>query len=192
MIDFMLTALRLPFSFDAVALKDDLGRVGADEWIPHFNPQYYEGVWSGVSLRSVRGSASQLYADPSQAEAYADTPVLKRCGYFRQVLRVFECPLETVRLLRLEPGSRIREHRDFDLGIKFGVVRVHVPVETNPCIEFWLEGERVLMNEGESWFLDLSLPHRVDNRGTTARVHLVIDCVVNAWVKALLGQSQKA
>jgi hypothetical protein len=183
----MATALRLPFSFDCAALKSDLGRVGADEWIPHFNPQYYEGVWSGVSLRSVGGGAAQLYADPTRADAYADTPLMERCGYFRQALTVFECPLETVRLLRLEPGSRIREHSDIGLGLKFGVVRVHVPVKTNPGIEFFLGGERVSMNEGESWYLDLSLPHSVDNQGTTARIHLVIDCIVNEWVKSLLG-----
>jgi hypothetical protein len=59
-------------------------------------------------------------------------------------------PLETVRLLKLAPGSRIREHSDFDLGERFGVVRVHVPILSNPEIEFSLGGESVLMLEGES------------------------------------------
>jgi aspartyl/asparaginyl beta-hydroxylase (cupin superfamily) len=85
----------------------------------------------------------------------------------------------------LAAGSRILEHRDFDLGQQHGVVRVHIPVQTNADLEFLLDGERVVMNEGESWYLDLSLPHRVNNAGTIDRIHMVIDCVVNEWVRAL-------
>ena len=182
----MSGARRLPFTFDAAALKSDLERIGPREWVPHFNPQYYEGVWSGVALRSTGGHTGQLYADPSKSKSYADTPALAKCRHIREALGAFECPLETVRLLKLAPGSRIREHSDFNLGERFGVVRVHVPVLTNPAVEFSLGGESVLMREGESWYLDLSLPHRVDNRGTTDRVHLVVDCVVNDWVRSII------
>lgn len=182
----MATALKLPHTFDPIALKSDLEKIGEHEWVPHFNPQYYEGVWSGVALRSVSGTASQLYADPAKSGSYADTPVLDRCRHFREVMGAFKCPLETVRLLKLGAGSRIREHSDFDLGRQFGVVRVHVPVQTNADIEFFLGGARVVMNEGESWYLDLSLPHRVHNAGSLDRIHMVIDCVVNEWVRSLI------
>jgi hypothetical protein len=182
----MVTAVKLPLTFDSSALKSDLAKIGSDEWVPHFNPQYYEGDWSGVALRSVSGTATQLYADPSKSDSYADTAVLERCCYLKEVMGAFECSLETVRLLKLGAGSRIREHRDFDLGCRYGVVRVHVPVQTSPEIEFFLNGERVLMKEGECWYLDLSLPHRVENTGTADRIHLVIDCVVNEWVRSLI------
>jgi quercetin dioxygenase-like cupin family protein len=182
----MTSALRLPFTFDAAHLKADLEKIGSVEWTPHFNPQYYEGAWSGAALRSVNGLTTQLFADPSKKKLYADTPILERCRYIREVLRAFKCSLETVRLLKLEPGSRIHEHRDFDLGERWGVVRVHIPVLTHPEIEFILDGERVVMNEGESWYLDLSLPHRVENNGATARIHLVIDCVANEWIRSLI------
>jgi hypothetical protein len=43
------------------------------------------------------------------------------------------------------------------------------------------------MNEGEGWYLNLSLPHRVENNGTTDRVHLVIDYVVNEWMRSLIA-----
>jgi quercetin dioxygenase-like cupin family protein len=182
----MSSARRLPFTFDADALKSDLGEIAADEWVPHFNPQYYEGEWSGVALRSTGGRSAQLYADPSKSKFYADTPALERCLYIKEALGAFECALETVRLLKLAPGSRIREHTDFDLGERFGVVRVHVPVLSNPSVEFTLGGESVSMREGENWYLDLSLPHSVANRGTTDRVHLVVDCVVNDWIRSVI------
>jgi hypothetical protein len=186
----MLKALRLPFAFDPAALKADLLRVEPSEWVPHFNPQYYEGDWSGVSLRSVGGAASQLFADPSRARDYADTPVLERCAYFKRVTGAFECRLETVRLLRLGPGSRVLEHSDFDLGRRFRIVRVHVPVVTGPGVEFTLGGEPLSMAEGECWYLDLSLPHRVENSGAAERVHMVLDCVVNDWLESLVGWHQ--
>ena len=182
----MATALKLPFIFDPIALKADLKKIGPHEWVNHFNQQYYEGIWSGVALRSVNGTASQLYPDPAKSNSYADTPVLGRCDYFKEVLGTFKCPLESVRLLKLGAGSRIREHRDFDLGPRYGVVRVHIPVQTTSDIEFLLDGERVVMNEGESWYLDLSLPHQVDNPGAIDRIHLVLDCAVNEWMRALI------
>jgi hypothetical protein len=88
-------------------------------------------------------------------------------------------------LLRLKAGSIIKEHTDSDLNEE-REIRIHVPVVTNPAVEFYLAGERVVMEEGQCWYLDLSRHHRVQNLGSTDRVHLVIDCVVNDWVKALL------
>lgn len=182
----MPTAFKFPFRFDTAALKYDLAQLGDDEWTPHFNPQYYEGMWSGVALRAVSGATFQLLADASKSGVYTDTAILHRCGYFREVLGAFKCSLETVRLLKLATGSRILEHRDFDLGFKWGVVRVHVPVQTDAGVEFLLDGEPVEMREGECWYLDLSLPHRVNNQGKTDRVHLVIDCVVNEWLESTI------
>lgn len=184
----MMNALRLPFTFDPAALKADLEKVAPGEWVPHFNRPYYEGEWSGVSLRSVTGAASHLFPDPTRSDFYADTPLMGRCGYFKRVTEAFECRLESVRLLKLGPGSRIREHSDFDLGFEYRIVRVHVPVRTSAEVEFFVGGERVSMGEGECWYLDLSLDHSVANTGADERVHLVIDCVVNDWVKSVFKQ----
>jgi hypothetical protein len=172
-------------SFDPDRLKADLGRFEPAEWIPHFNTRYYEGDWSGIALRAVGGRAGQLYPDPTATDDFADTPLLERCPYLQEVLAVFHCPLTSVRLLRLSAGSSIREHRDYKLGFEDGELRIHVPVETNLNVAFFLAGERVTMEEGEAWYLDLNLPHRVENHSETNRIHLVIDCVVNDWVREL-------
>src|SRR5205085_10556644 len=86
----------------------------------------------------------------------------------------------------LAAGSKIREHRDLNLGDETGEVRLHIPIVTNPAVEFFLDGVRIVMNEGECWYLNFSLPHRVDNRGVTDRIHLVIDCQVNDWLRELI------
>lgn len=176
---------KLPFQFDVARLQADLAKIGADEWTPHFNKSYYEGEWSGVALRSVRGAAMQLYPDPTAQGNYADTEVLDRCPYFREVLATFEYPLESVRLLKLQAGARIREHKDYNLGFGDGELRIHVPVQTNPDVGFYLSGERIVMNEGESWYVNFNLPHRVENNGQTDRIHLVIDGIVNDWARSI-------
>ncbi len=60
-------------------------------------------------------------------------------------------------------------------------------MRTNPLVEFYLNGERVVMEEGEAWYLDLNQNHAVINRGSEDRVHLVVDCVVNDWLRRIAG-----
>jgi hypothetical protein len=41
------------------------------------------------------------------------------------------------------------------------------------------------MKEGECWYMNLALLHNINNKSEFDRVHLVMDCVVNDWVKNL-------
>ncbi len=179
-------AARLPLHFDPAGLQADLTMLGTGEWIAHFNTGYYQGDWSGAALRAVEGSTNTMYDDPTKND-FADTQLLQQCTHLRAVVESFHCPLRSVRLLRLTAGSTIREHRDYDLGYEAGEVRIHVPVITNPGVEFYLDNRRIIMREGECWYLDLNLPHRVHNLGCTDRVHLVIDCQLNDWLRVLIA-----
>ncbi|MEA2212135.1 MAG: hypothetical protein QOF83_2083 [Solirubrobacteraceae bacterium] len=183
----MVSRIQVPLSFDAAALREDVARLDADEWVPHFNTAYYEGDWSGVALRSVGGRPTQLYPDPAASEPYADTPTLQRCPHLAHALGQFQCELLSARLLRLGPKALIREHQDYNLGYDDGEVRIHVPLTTSPEVEFRHAGDRVDMQPGEAWYLDLNLPHAVANHGDTERVHLVIDCVLDSWLDELLA-----
>ena len=175
-------SVRLPWRFDAASLRADVEALAAEDWVPHFNTAYYEGDWSGAALRSVGGQAGRLYPDPTASASFADTPLHARCPGARAALSQLRCPLLAVRFLRLGAGSRIKEHADLNLGFEDGEVRIHVPVTSGPDVEFLLDGRRVEMAEGEAWYLDLNLPHSVVNRGTSPRVHLVVDCVVDEWL----------
>ncbi|HEX4137514.1 MAG TPA: aspartyl/asparaginyl beta-hydroxylase domain-containing protein [Bryobacteraceae bacterium] len=182
-----MTGLHFPFRFDTDLLRADLATARTVEWPPHYNEQDYGGGWSGVALRSATGDSSQLAAGHtgSFAGTFKDTPLLDRCPYFRQVLSVFQCPLKSARLLSLAPQSFIREHSDHALGYDDGEIRIHIPIQTNPGVEFYVAGERLALEEGHSYFINVNLPHRVNNRGPAERVHLVIDAEVNDWVHAL-------
>lgn len=181
-----MNAVKLPLEFDAELLAAEVAALDADEWVPHFNAAYYEGDWSGVSLRSVGGLTKMLFSDPSRRDQIADTPLVARCPGLAAAMGEFHCPLEAVRLLRLGPHARIREHSDIDLGLEIGELRVHVPVTSNPEVAFYLDGQRVDMQPGEAWYMELSLPHRVENDGAGDRVHLVVDCLLNDWLAEML------
>lgn len=184
----MQNQIKLPLTFDPVLLKRDLNLLQGNDWIDHFVKQNYEGNWSVIPLRGPAGAehpVMMIYSDPTCSE-FADTPYLAQCSYFRKVLDSFKSELLAVRLMKLAPGSVIKEHRDYDLSIEDGVVRLHIPITTNPDVEFYLNNERILMKEGECWYLHLSEPHRVVNGGETERVHLVIDAVVDDWMKTML------
>ena len=42
------------------------------------------------------------------------------------------------------------------------------------------------MAEGEAWYLDLNRRHSVVNNGSSSRIHLVVDCVVDHWLRSVL------
>ncbi len=187
----MIKSLKLPLTFNPQALRKDLERIAADSWIAHFVKVNYSGDWSGIALRGPADAVhpvQSLFANPGTKE-WADTDVLQTSPNFRDVLAAFKCPLLSVRLLRLAPGSVIKEHRDHSLGLEDGEVRLHVPVQTNPAVEFYLDGERVPLREGETWYLNVNLPHRVTNNSSQYRVHIVADCVVNDWLRRLFESS---
>lgn len=183
----MPNSCKLPLTVDVAGLREDVRGLTPTDWIPHFNTAYYEGDWSGAALRAVGGVSDRLYPDPTATDGFADTTVLARCPHTAALLARFACPLLAVRFLRLGPGSRIREHSDLNLGAEDGEVRIHVPVLSNAGVEFLLDGAPVEMADGEAWYLNLNLRHAVVNAGATPRVHLVVDCVVNEWLAALLG-----
>jgi quercetin dioxygenase-like cupin family protein len=183
-------AVKLCFSFDAEKLADDLCRVRSEEWLSHYRSDEYEGEWAIAPLRSVAGHPAVVHAVPGARNDgfFKNTPLLERCPYFKLVIEKFECSVGAVRLMRLGPGAKILEHSD-DMGDgDTQELRIHVPVQTNPDVRFWVNNQLVPMQTGETWYADFGLPHRVENNGDTDRVHLVLDCEPNDW---LLGQIKK-
>jgi aspartyl/asparaginyl beta-hydroxylase (cupin superfamily) len=87
--------------------------------------------------------------------------------------------------MKLKAGAVIKKHRDHELSFEEGEARLHIPLVTNENVYFMLDGERILMKEGECWYLDLTLEHSVENRSQADRIHLVMDVKVNDWLKQL-------
>lgn len=183
--------LCLPMRFDPDRLAGELQALSTVAWIKHFVAQNYEGDWSVIPLRGKAGATHpvmMIYSDPACRD-FADTPMLEACPYYREVLATFKAPLQAVRLMRLAPGSVIKEHADNDLSFEQGTVRFHIPVVTNPYVEFYLNRERVVLEAGSCWYLRLADPHSVVNGGDADRVHMVVDATVNDWIEGVLQKA---
>lgn len=183
----MLRYLRLPFRFDVPRLQAELRGLEARSWKAHYQTLHYEGAWSALALRSSSGEAEELLIAPQPGAEYRDTPLLAACPAMAEVLAAFRCPLRAVRLMKLEAGAVIKEHRDAELAFERGEARFHVPILTHPDVEFLLDGERVPLREGECWYLNFDLPHAVRNASPVDRVHLVIDATVDDWLRELMA-----
>jgi len=179
------SAIRLPLTFDPIRLQADLARVPETAWLGHFNQRIYEGDWSVVPLRAIRGSPIPAFSIPNATDL-EDMPLLQECPYFRQVLASFRCPLLSVRLLRLGAGAVIKEHSDPMLSLDHDEVRIHVVVTTNPDVECRIDGVARHWAAGECWYGDFTKPHSFANRGLTDRMHIVLDCGQNDWLRNLL------
>ncbi|MGY2441811.1 aspartyl/asparaginyl beta-hydroxylase domain-containing protein [Pseudomonas sp. SDO52101_S400] len=175
---------RLPIAVDLPLLLQALAAIEHDAWRGHFNTAYFAGDWSGVALISASDALTELSpgtADPVQRAPWLNDP------RWQQALQDLPLEIVSARLLRLGPGGQIHEHRDYDLDGENADLRLHIPLLSPPAVDFWLDGLRMPMSAGECWFLDLARPHRVDNRDSTARIHLVLDCRPGAWLEQMIA-----
>lgn len=176
--------LKLPFSFSPEVMQGELQALSTG-WRLHYNAMDFEGDWSILSLRSIGGSTNNILAETGAESVFADTELLALCPYLKQVIDSLACEKRAVRLMNLKPGAIIKEHKDRELSYEHGEARIHIPVTTNVGVDFFLDDERMSLREGECWYMNFNLKHRLANNGATDRVHLVIDCVVNDWMREL-------
>ncbi|SDT23410.1 Aspartyl/Asparaginyl beta-hydroxylase [Mucilaginibacter mallensis] len=184
----MIRYAKLSLPFDAELTQSELLTIKA-EWLPHFNTSYYAGSWKGIALRSVEGKHETIIPELMGELEYRDTIYMSRFPSVIKLLSGFNCPVMSVRFLNLQTGAIIKEHIDEGLLFEQHEVRLHFPVFTNPGVEFYVDGERVIMDVGDCWYMNAHLPHSVTNKGTTDRIHLVVDCKVNDWLTRLIESS---
>lgn len=179
--------LQLPFSYDPAQLLADLRICEAETWVDHFNTKDYHGDWTIISLRSPGGNAQMIATHGN--EQYVDTPLLLACSYFNELTQAFQCEKQAIRLMKLFPGSEIKAHRDNECGYEDGVFRIHIPLITEPEVLFYFDGHPLHMRAGECWYGNFNAIHRIVHQGTIPRVHLVMDCLRNAWSDELFAKA---
>jgi mannose-6-phosphate isomerase-like protein (cupin superfamily) len=114
---------------------------------------------------------------------------LRRCDYLPEVINAFPGRKNRIQFLKLRAGGQIFAHSDPLHQIDTGIVRIHVPVRTNPSVEFTVHGRRIVMQAGQSWYVDVRFRHSVNNPGAEDRVHLVIDVIPNPELARLFAQA---
>ncbi|REE79968.1 aspartyl/asparaginyl beta-hydroxylase [Lutibacter oceani] len=180
--------IQLPFFFETNKMLEEIEALKLKNFI------YYDVL----PLRSPAYMVDKSLPIPPPAEDYADgswtdwldTNELKQSKYLSSVVDFFRehCTVTLVRLLRLEPGAVVAEHKDPTLGIEIpkSVIRLTIPVLLNNAVVFYLNNKPVPMKTGECWYLRLSDPHKIINSGTTERINMTIDLIPNDWIKSFL------
>jgi len=183
--------VKLPFSFDVSKMKEEIEAMNFRDFV------YY----NVISLRAPAHMVDTSLPFPPPASDFADgswtdwldTKELKNSPYFKSVIDTFRkhTTVNLVRLLRLSPGSEIKEHVDATLGLEEhkSMIRLTVPICNNDKVAFYLNGEEVPMKVGECWYLKLTDPHKVINSGTTERINLSIDMIPNDWIRGIIAES---
>lgn len=181
----LVRTIKFPFIFDTKRLKSDVQKVLKQKWTDHYNKNGYSGKWTSIALMAKGGKSNEIYASSNNSEPIINTEILEDCYYFKEILESFLFEKTAVRLLQLAVGAEIKPHTDNCLGYEDGSFRLHIPIITNNEVEFILDGNRVIMNEGECWYIDANFVHSVANRGAQNRIHLVIDGLRNEWTDQL-------
>jgi aspartyl/asparaginyl beta-hydroxylase (cupin superfamily) len=86
----------------------------------------------------------------------------------------------------------LHPHRDLTGASMNNRIRFHVPVITNPGVEFIVNNEMIKMAPGDLWCLDTSYIHSVRNKGNETRVHIIVECNINHEIQKRLPNDYRA
>lgn len=180
----MLKYIQFNQNYNVSLLKGELAIALQQHWVDHFNKQDYDGSWQSIALRSASGKEHDILANYG-VDKYQDTSLLNQLPYLKSIIEQWECPKETIRLLALHPGAEIKPHRDLGCNYEGGMLRIHIPIQTNNELKFMVGGEQLKLAEGSCWYIDFDQTHSIINAGDNVRVHLVIDALRNEWTDRL-------
>ena len=65
------------------------------------------------------------------------------------------------------PGTKLITHQD-----STDKIRVHIPIHTNEDSNWIIGGEEFHMEPGWAYLVNTTIPHSVENKGSTNRIHL--------------------
>lgn len=172
----------------------ELNALLQQNWLPHVNQRDYQGGWDVLVLRCAaeyQGAHPILQAfSISSAEDWRNLPCLESSPALLSFIQSLGCPVKSVRLMRLHAGAEIKPHSDKGLSLEYGEARLHLPLQTNAQLNFYVDDKRVPMQAGELWYINADQVHWVENKGQEARINLVIDCEVNTWLKDLVNAAE--
>ena len=178
-----MNALQLPFHFDAARIIKEISQFTQEDYYDIYNSSVeVETLWSKHLIEPKIGFDDLPHFHPNDA--------LKQSPYLLSILDTFQCKKETFRIHTLNAKAHIRRHRDIGYSIEKGLIRIHIPIITNDQVELLVNDERINMNPGECWYCNFDEPHEVKNNSDQPRTHLIMDCVVNDWVKEVFNDSQ--
>jgi len=188
----MQSAYKLPLSFDPGPIVEEISTAESrSAWIDHWaDASAIPGTWVFIPLVAGPGDLAAAIASERDG-APRSMPILAELPHTRSIIDAFHTEVLRARLMKLKAGAVIKEHRDFAYfggqrwSFERGRIRVHIPIVTGANVFWMLSGKRIDMKAGEAWYVNVCMPHSVENRGDTDRIHLVLELEVNEWVRKM-------
>lgn len=176
-------------TFDVSGLKAIVEPLTEEMWGADANRQEAFGAHAATHTIKLIADWDFRHKDPTIHPAFhlfeAElAPVFAHIrGYYLQTLRQRRVaeqhgPGYFIRALltRLPGGASIRPHIDEGESLK-RCHRIHLPIVSNPQSVFSVGQTRFHMSEGELWEINNRRVHAVENQGSDARIHLILDYV---------------
>ncbi len=188
---------------DRISTKiDAIGNLFAN----HYSNYNKSKSWSAISLKGFSSDISMIEKPAEMSKKWQKEH--KDIEYKIQKTEMYEtfkeeideilekyigAETQRIRLMRLSPNQgeleRHTDQTDKAVGVEDGeIMRLHIPIRTNKDVIFnvWDTNNIKLtkrMEESTLWYLDMRKPHRALNGGTSERIHLVIDVIVNENIR---------
>lgn len=86
----------------------------------------------------------------------------------------FDPAFPKVMLARLAAGAVIDRHVD-GAGSNLHTHKIHIPLETNEHAKIFIHDEPFHLEVGQAYEVNNLVPHWVENRGATDRIHLIFE-----------------
>ncbi|MCY1035332.1 aspartyl/asparaginyl beta-hydroxylase domain-containing protein [Corallococcus sp. BB11-1] len=178
---------KLPLTYEPAKLLQALEQISRFQIReePTYSDPPIHARWGGASLHSIGGRWNDASPGEPALVGFQETELTQVAPYFKQVLDSLPCPKHSVRISVIWPNGRINPHSDWFLGFDKGLIRLHIPITTNPGVEFVVGDEPCRWQPGELWYGDFSLTHHVANQGPVPRVHLIADVCINDFIVGL-------
>ena len=173
---------RLQIEVDVDEIVSEVDRLDPSWWRPH--PEGHVGN-DALPIVSANGSVDDDAVDGDMLP----TAVLQLLPSLVPVLAAFDTPVGRTRMMRIAPGGEATAHVDLN-RYWWDRHRVHIPLRTDPRVEFRCGDDGVHMPAGSAWVFDTWRKHNVVNLSSSERIHLVFDTVGSPTLTALLADDR--
>ncbi|GAA6621092.1 sulfotransferase [Scytonema sp. NUACC26] len=172
---------KLPLRLDIKRLEEEF-QFSEQDWNEY--PTKITGkAW--IILVSVAGTLNDDFAISG---AMQPTPFLERCPYLKQVMKALNAPISRSYLMRITGGTQTPAQAD-DNYHWFRRMAVHIPIVTNPAVQFFCNGKNVHMAAGEVWAFDNSQLHWMVNKTNQDCIHLIVETKGSSAFQSMLAQA---
>lgn len=153
-----------------------------------WNEPYPEYASDGLKVATLLNpTGEQNNFDYHDCQKPITTPLLNQLPALAAFLQNSGLQIMGSRLLRLDPGTFLHEHRDFVYLKDIARLRLHLPLITNNNAFITAPGINVHFKHGYLWKLDpKATVHSACNFGAEPRIHLMLDCYNNQALSDLV------